>query len=108
MLSGTEPLKLNFHVDRNESPKNRPRSVRPDEHQLVAVDGIFIDDRVRAGYISRRQHQPAWEPKGNGLGLCSASNSSPRNLIGPNGASTSIINRVQNINDTVTVFQKLN
>lgn len=32
----------------------------------------------------------------------------PRNLIGPNGASTSIINRVQNINDTVTVFQKLN
>lgn len=31
-----------------------------------------------------------------------------RNLIGPNGASTSIINRVQNINDTVTVFQKLN
>lgn len=42
------------------------------------------------------------------FGPGSSSISSPRNLIGPNGASTSIINRVQNINDTVAVFQKLN
>lgn len=47
------------------------------------------------------------EPKGNGWVHFSLK-FQPRNLIGPNGASTSIINRVQNINDTVTVFQKLN
>jgi len=75
------------------------------------LGGVLQDIRV---YSRRQSARPRLVPKGamrtsgrTGPGPLQP-RTPPRNLIGPNGASTSIINRVQNINDTVTVFQKLN